>query len=241
MIRIDSPSDIVFADDAVDATAIAQKLFGRNLQSLPSTKTVEQWKALGTQAFKNKEWFQASIAFSEGLKIDSANPILILNRAETYIRIGWFNSALADARQALDTAPLPTDLRLKAVGRAARSCYYLGKYDDAVKFTSMLPEEKELNVITLRCHRRQRERELGECDWTELCRGSRQGTFRPDIADYIGPIEVREVENMNGHCGMFVSRDIEAGELLVSCKTFFFPSTFLNSNFSSWRNRLRPV
>lgn len=222
MIRVDSPSDILFIDDIVDNTVCVQRLFGPNLRPLVSTKTAEQWKALGTQAFKNKEWFQASIAYSEGLKVDAGTmaQILVLNRAETYIRIGWFNSALSDARRALDVTSLPAELRLKAIGRAARSLYGLGKYEDAIKFTKMLPDEKELQSIASRCLRRQQEHELGNYDWAELCRCSRQSTFRPDIANYNGPIEVRKIDCMNGQRGMFVTRDVEAGELLVSCYVF---------------------
>ena len=161
MIRVNSPSDVVFIDDYPGC------LPGRSWSFRPLTshpRSAEEWKSIGSKAFKEQKWFPAAIAFSEGLKVDPANHALVLNRVETYLRMGWFNRALAEARRALTFENLSAELRLKAVGRAARACYGLEKYDRAISFTEQFPCDQALVDIRRRCLRRKAESETGEYD-----------------------------------------------------------------------------
>ena len=229
MIRVDSPSDIVFMDDAflnLDLP-VPLKSFCTPTYVRSVTKSVEEWKEIGAQAFKKGQCFLAAIAFSEGLKDDPTNHVLVLNRIECYLRIGWFNSALSEARWSLTFDSLPSALRLKAVGRAARACYAMGEYDDAIMFAEMLSGAEELAKIVRSCHDRKRERAEGKFDWDKLYRLSLESPFRPDIANYTGAVEVQPSEKLKGHRGVFVTRDVEAGELLVSQTCIFFSTSLM--------------
>lgn len=140
--------------------------------------------------------------------------------------IGWFNSAPSKVRRALAFDSLAPELRfkVKAAGRAARACCGLGKYDEAIDFTRLLPDDKDLADIARKCQQRKRERARGEYNWLELYRRSQQLPYRPDIADYQGPVEIRQSTTLEGQRGMFVTRDVQAGELLVSMISLFFAS-----------------
>ena len=203
MIRVDSPSDIIFTS----------KRAGK-LSSQP--KSAEEWKDDGTRTFKEQKWFQAAIAFSEGLKVDPANHALILNRIEAYLRMGWFNRALEEARRALTFEDLSPDLRLKAVGRAARACYGLEKYDRAISFTEQYPNDQALVKIRRKCMKRKAESERGEYDWAELYRLTQRKTIRLDVASYQGPVEIKQSPILEGQRAVHATRDVKAGELLVS-------------------------
>ncbi len=59
------------------------------------------------------------------------------------------------------------------------------------------------------------EQSTGNYDWIKLFKDdSRSGQHSPDIADFTGPIEVKA--GQNGLRGTFVTRDVKAGDLLVS-------------------------
>ncbi len=58
------------------------------------------------------------------------------------------------------------------------------------------------------------EQRTGNYDWIKLFRDSQTDLYSPDIADFTGPIEVRA--GLNGLRGTYATRDVKAGELLVS-------------------------
>ena len=219
MICVDSPSDIVFVDDNPNCFPDGGCNFGLLRGLPPQPKSANEWKSDGAKAFKERKWFQAAIAFSEGLKVDPSNHVLILNRVEAYLRMGWFNRALQEARDALTFEDLSPELRLKAIGRAARACYGLEKYDRAISFTEQIPNDQALADIRRKCMIRKAESERGEYDWAELYRQVQHKPIRLDVASYRGPVEIKESPSLKGQLGVFVTRDVKAGELLVCAST----------------------
>lgn len=70
------------------------------------------------------------------------------------------------------------------------------------------------------CIRRIVEQEKGIYNWDGMLKEARSGKTDSDHADYVGPIEVRVCENSKCGRGLFVTRDVEPGELLLVEKAF---------------------
>ena len=70
------------------------------------------------------------------------------------------------------------------------------------------------------CIRRIVEQEKGIYNWDGMLKEARSGKTDCDHADYVGPIEVRVCEGSKCGRGLFVTRDVEPGELLLVEKAF---------------------
>jgi hypothetical protein len=66
-----------------------------------------------------------------------------------------------------------------------------------------------------KCRLRIQEREKGSYDWIQLFRQGSMPSARPDVADYLGPVKVSNLEHRGGGRGIIATRDIKPGELLV--------------------------
>ena len=70
------------------------------------------------------------------------------------------------------------------------------------------------------CIRRIVEQEKGIYNWEAMLRGARSEKWDSDHANYVGPIEVRVCEDSTCGRGLFVTKDVEPGELLLVEKAF---------------------
>lgn len=215
MIRVDSPSDIVpiVFDDGLLQDIIWS---GGSIPRIPRPPaSVDECRLKGSREFKAQNWLAAAICYTDGLKLDENSVIMRLNRSEAYIRLGWYNSALYDASRAIEAGIEDSALLRKAIFRAAKSCYYIDEYECAIEYADRLPGDKDCAEWKSKAKSRLRERDSGQFDWCALYRESLQERSRPDIADYCGPVEVREGDD---GCirGLFVTREVKLGELLVS-------------------------
>ncbi len=70
------------------------------------------------------------------------------------------------------------------------------------------------------CIRRIVEQEKGIYYWDDMLKEARKGITDSDHADYVGPIEVRACQDPKCGKGVFVTRDVEPGELLLVEKAF---------------------
>ncbi len=139
-----------------------------------------------------------------------------MNRSEVYLRLGWNNSALHDAQDALKSSTLSEDLVRKAVVRKLKALYAMGRYrySAVLETARIFPNDKAIAEWVPRATRRMEEQSTGNYDWLKLFKDSEKGCHSPDVADFTGPIEVKK--GQNGLRGTFVTRDVKAGELLVS-------------------------
>lgn len=214
MIRVDSPSDIwpiTFDDELLRGIHWSNgpvPIIPRPLNS------VEDCRQRGAREFKAQRWLAAAVCYTDGLKFDEDSLIIRLNRSEAYIRLGWFNSALHDADRTINSGIEDKALLRKAVFRAAKSCYHLTNYERAIEYADRLPEDKDCTEWKVKAKLRIRERDTGRYDWCALFRESQEVRPRPDVADFYGPVEVR-VGGDNNIRGLFVTRDVKIGELLV--------------------------
>lgn len=177
IIRVDSPTDVVFlsgnepvARDAVWDTPIPR--------TPHLTESATRLKAIGNDYFKAKFFIPAARVWSLAIEKDKTLPELYLNRAQAYIALEWYGAALRDATTVLESHP-GSNLTPKAMFRAARAEYGLGRYSDAL-LRFQLVEDNAARDWEFRCCRRVLEVEGGEYDWAEIFRSS-QGPTRPSM------------------------------------------------------------
>ncbi|KAH8108158.1 hypothetical protein BXZ70DRAFT_914436 [Cristinia sonorae] len=215
MLRVDAASDIMFLDSKHPLVGSVSWSTGRVFPA-QTPSTPNGWKEKGVGHFKRKEWLCAAIAFSEGLRLEATHHLLLLNRSETYLRLGWFRSAASDAEAVMAMDLKDTTLKRKALVRATKAYYSSRRYQEVQQLAEMYPDDADVQEFSTKSRERIHENDTGNYDWQALYRESRQPASRPDIAPYTGPVEVRSPEN--GVRGVFVTRDVKAGELLVVSK-----------------------
>ncbi|OCH96012.1 hypothetical protein OBBRIDRAFT_719569 [Obba rivulosa] len=218
IIRVDSPSDIFFVDSGSTVFRDVVWRTGRVPNAPSEPDTVEQWKAKGNSLFKAARWFPAAFAYSRGLKMDPTAIVLRLNRAEAYLRLGFYTGAAADASDALKSADLPDTLQDKALYRLAKAEYGRGRWTAAIgmfdEYFLRHPEDKEAADCLSRAKARLAESDTGSYDWCRLFQESQKDPHI-EAAEYRGPIKVQQFLNRGGGRGIIATRDVCAGELLV--------------------------
>lgn len=218
VIRIDSPSDLVFLD--------RQSEFVNDV-SWPTATVVDApqyptaalgWKDRGNEYYKRKQWFCAAIAFSQGLKLEPRHHLLLLNRAAAYLELGCFNSAAADAEAVVSMDIREDAHRRKAVYRAVKANYRAERYREVRQFAGLYPHDLEIQHFTTLSGKRLSERAHARYDWPAMYDGSRTPGSRPDVTYYSLGVEIRlpEGETTCGcQAGLFTRHDVKAGDLLV--------------------------
>ncbi|THH33018.1 hypothetical protein EUX98_g1219 [Antrodiella citrinella] len=241
MIRVDAPSDIIFLDRASPLVNNVTWTTGR-IPGVPFTpNTAKGWKERGVEQFKQQQWLCAAISFTEGLALDSNHPLLLLNRAEAYLRLGWFNSAARDGEAAMAMNLADSLLERKAFVRTTKAYYALGRYGDVQKMTRLHLRDSEMKALGLKASQRLKEAATAAYDWLAMYKQSQGPASRLDVTSYQGPVEARLPTKGNGPRGLFVTRDVKAGELLVVSKPIasYYPEDnpgkdreiFLSHNF----------
>ena len=219
-IRVDTPSDIVFiGGDNPLLRNIRWKSEIGSITRFPTT--VEKWRARGLSEFKAQRWLSAAVCLTNGLKLDNRSQVLLLNRAEIYLRLSWNFSALHDITMAMQIGPIADEiLKRKAILRQIRANYGLGRYEDVVHIARKHSDDEDCMAWLTRSIKRITERNRGKYDWSALFECSRDGVTKlelaQDVAEFRGPIEIKELRNHPGMLGVFATRDVKIGELLVS-------------------------
>lgn len=171
------------------------------------------------------------MALRRTIREDSAL-VLLLNRCHARVSSQHFDSALEDAKAVLERLPGNE----KALFRAAKALYGLRRYkesaDQLSKVVNLFPQNREANRDFGRCLDRLRE-ERGGFDFAAMLDEAISKSPKPDMdrADYTGPIEVRDCALKSHGRGVFSTRPIKAGELLLVEKSFC--STFANDSSST--------
>lgn len=148
---------------------------------------------------------------------------LLLNRSHARLQLHAYDDALADARAALGLPPArdsPCTEGEKGLFRLARALYGLREYKDCLDclehLLNLFPHNPAAKGEIWRCEMRLRE-EKGEIDFGDMLREATEKFPSPDMdrADFVGPIEVRVCANPDHGRGLFTTRDVRAGDLLL--------------------------
>ena len=93
-----------------------------------STQTWEEWKNLGNQHYRDKNYKDAVDCYSKALDLDASNASLFTNRAAAHIMLLDHSSSIADCDRAIAADPAFS----KAYFRKASSLRSIGKLDEAL-------------------------------------------------------------------------------------------------------------
>lgn len=113
----------------------------------------------------------------------------------------------------------------KALFRAARASYGLQRWQECLSYLNQLislyPSNESAKQDITRCQIRLRE-EAGDYDFASMLKEAVSKSSFPDMdrATYIGPIEVRDCAIKSHGRGIFTTKAVKAGELLLCEKAF---------------------
>jgi len=149
--------------------------------------------------------------------------VLLLNRCHARLQSHHFDAALADATAVIDMSlNKPPE---KALFRAARALYGLQRWTESLKYltdlVSLNPNNAAARHDVARCRERLQE-EAGEYDLKAMLQEAIAKAPSPDLdrANYVGPIEVRDCEIKSHGRGLFTTKAVKAGDLLLCEKAF---------------------
>lgn len=220
-LRSDHPSDIL----KLDHNHFLVKQF-RWADDYPGIFEVEQdvraIKEEGNCLFRQGKFHAASEEYSKGIRsrelvrCSDLWAVLYCNRAITHLRISQYEGALNDCQEVLRSNPQ----HHKALYLKARALYCLRKFDESrllcenfLDLESASSEGKSLLEDTLK---RLHESITGNFDFSDMKnKAGSQKCPRLDYGDYIGPVDVRACCQSSKGRGMFATRDIVQGELLL--------------------------
>ncbi|KAF8507844.1 hypothetical protein BU17DRAFT_57135 [Hysterangium stoloniferum] len=222
-MRVDSPTDVIFMDANDHNLQDVTWRSGQQVPNMPTRpSTVDGWKEKGDQHFRSKYWLAAAMSYTKGLILDNSAILLKANRAEAYLKLGYFSAARRDADDVI--ASTDRKVMVKALGRAGRAAYYTEKFGEAlVYFQKILAiEEDNLEAEGWICQTQTRleEQTCGRYDWPRIFRDSQQLASLSDIASFVGPVKVATLPSRGGGRGIVATRNIEVGELLLVAKPF---------------------
>lgn len=144
-----------------------------------------------------------------------------LNRSLANLRIGCFDKALEDAG-GFSVDAVNTE---KGLYRAARSLYELGRFREGHMVFEILlkayPSSEAAKKELRRTEDRLREQDHGLYNFLAMHKAATEKTPPClDIATFAGPVTIKMKEGRRR--GLFVTRDVTAGELLLCEKAFSY-------------------
>lgn len=139
-----------------------------------------------------------------------------LNRSHVELCSKYFDAALEDAKNVL----LDDPRNEKALFRAARALYELRRFSDSQsylqKLIALYPKNGRAVEDMRKLHQRMRE-ETGDYDYAGMLKEATSCSTL-DRGSYIGPVEIKQSQNRGR--GLFLTKDVKAGDLLLAEKAF---------------------
>ncbi|KAG0574845.1 hypothetical protein KC19_VG296300 [Ceratodon purpureus] len=135
------------------------------------------------------------------------------NRAAAWMKLSHYERALADAGEALHLDPQ----HLKSIYRKGCALHQMQQFEQARDCFAMALEhapEKEIKLAHERSSVCDQQSRLGVYDIHKYLLDDYDGSTPPEYSDYVGPVEIKLMEG-KGKRGLFVTRDVEVGELLL--------------------------
>jgi hypothetical protein len=191
--------------------------------------TCEVLKDQGNTLFSEKkhQWactkYTTALQQNESLKEEDLDMWVALhsNRAVCRLKIFQFEGAISDCEEVLTCQPK----NKKAMFLKARAFYFLRRFDKSARacedLISEYPDLDEANDLLDKCLDRLRESSGGDYDFRSMEDKARlEDVARLDHADYIGPVQILQCRDPAKGRGLFATRDIRQGELLLCEKAF---------------------
>ena len=146
--------------------------------------------------------------------------LAFLNRSLANLNLDRPKQALLDAEQATNPA-MPSE---KSLFRKARALYELGDYQQSLEtletLTQSFPGNKAATSEKDRINERLKEQQTGEYNFKQMCKQAESTLPFIDCATFSAPVEIRESPGRGK--GLFTTRAVSAGELLLCEKAFAY-------------------
>lgn len=231
-LRIDHVSDLIWLSETDDRVPLQWRP-----QISQLGKTAGEWKSEGNSALKSGDFFDAAekqvlcslmmplysrtFRYTLALQCPSTSEearIIKMNRALANLKLRQYDAALLDAGcSPPDVKPLE-----KGLYRAARALYELGRFQDCYDTLNVLlkeyPGNEEGRKELSRVKNRLTEQKHGRYDFKAMYAATQIRPLYLDHATYIGPVVVKPAEGRGR--GLFTTRAVKAGELLLCEKAF---------------------
>lgn len=230
LIRIDSPTDVLFpapSDPLIRDLKWKVPLSGQMTGN-------RDFKKEGNSYFARQQYRLAEKLYSDGIAASPDPQVLLLlhlNRSAANLHLKQYRSAHRDAVKVLSLLEADEELRSssvkeKALLRRARAeegmridLQALASYQATLDHSS---SNKEAQEGKARVERKLRESATGDYDWLGMYEKALHPEEYPeqDVGDYVGPMVIKTTSQRGGGRGVFATRDIKAGEIILVEKAF---------------------
>ncbi|KAL2073601.1 hypothetical protein VTL71DRAFT_10927 [Oculimacula yallundae] len=217
-IRVDHPTDIIWLANDDPRVPLAWKSSQKDVG-----KSGEEWKQEGNGHVNEGRFREAIKSYTAALATSPARDeaeVIHNNRALAYLRAKMYDSALADTAFVQELEHRSE----KALYRGALALYSLGRYHEAFGtlqvLTAKFPASKAGASELLRIQARMDEQDRGVYNFKKMHKASRLRPPIVDCATHIGPVAIRNVPGKGR--GLFTTRSVEAGDLLMCEKAFAY-------------------
>ncbi|KAK4193215.1 hypothetical protein QBC35DRAFT_519407 [Podospora australis] len=227
MICVDHPSDVILL-------RFTDPIIPESLRLGPLLKAAEDWKNAGDTAFLERDFPTAVFCYSEALEAtdnEALKPSLYTKRAGTNLVLGRYDSAKADSLASRTGAA--TDW--KAYYNAGRAAYGLCEYGECKEFLERALELNQTNSGIRkeydRCLARLREEETGEYDFPASVTKLNPQNVHLDLGSFTRNTRIDKSPH-HGR-GIFATRDIKPGEIVLVEKAALMPNQYEPSRASA--------
>lgn len=223
LIRVDSPSDVVFLTN--NDPVVIQAGWSNGSDELKKlTDSVNHLnldsnslKKVGNMYYKSKRYFEAIEAYKLAIAEDPLDHILYSNLSAAYLALEKFDEALENARKAISL----DRNHLKSLFRMVKALVGLQRVEAGLDLLHETEKDwngnKEMDDLLKRIHRIQRAKK-GHFDLSELWTEAQRMTLpKLQLEDYIGPIKIGKIDDRKGY-GLIAVTEIQAGTLLFTSK-----------------------
>ncbi|EPE34368.1 SET [Glarea lozoyensis ATCC 20868] len=230
IIRVDHPSDIAVLRGDDPAVTMIMK-FVKEKRDVSG----EEWRKQGDGAFLEGKFGSAVECYTQALS-DSLSKENLHSSQDVYRKRAFANLMSQRYQQAKEDSLAScsgTDLDAKAYFTAGKACYALRSFVESKTYLekalelnpSDMKARKELNRVLIRLE----EHNTGNYDFARMIQ-EQESNIWLDHADFTSKVEVRPT-NYAGR-GLFTTKDVEGGELLMCEKAFCLPNQYTGDEAS---------
>uniref|UniRef100_A0A915DCI8 SET domain-containing protein n=1 Tax=Ditylenchus dipsaci TaxID=166011 RepID=A0A915DCI8_9BILA len=217
-IRVDSPSDVIFIDEADE---LRLQAYGASKWYVPSKLTFDQLRQKGNDSYAAKNYEAALKWYKKAMLLVPDSPVIYLNQAACLLELGCYCEAHEKAGKALSSG---ADKRRLFTGELlGKAAYGMREWQLAIDHFKRLhhdyPSDKEVSSLLNKANDRLQESLTGDYNLNELYKQSvLQKKLYMDVADYVGPVEIVDIKGKGK--GLVATRDVQKGTLLLVSKAF---------------------
>ena len=216
-VRVDHLSDIVWLSSEDERVP-----FEWRPQITELEKTTEDLKEEGNAAFKTGNFEAAIQSYTSALVSSSTiemSRTLKLNRSMANLKLRRYDEALTDATDDSQQSE-------KGLYRAAIALYELGRFQESHQafgtLLSRYPTSDTAKKEMIRTTQRLKEQQHGDYNFTSMYQAAKKNPPCLDHATFASNVEVRASEGRGR--GLFTTKDMVAGEILLCEKAFAYCS-----------------